>query len=361
MTSRERVLAAIRFETPDQVPLWDSFWGGFPEAWRRHFGLGPDADPERHYSIDIRIAFADETFSPSRRRTLSEEAGVRVHDDGWGRVIRENTSDAVFSQTVDRVLKSPRDLDRLAFEPAELEARYEGFAPAVEDWTRQGLCVFAKVGGIYCRTQFLRGEEDLLLDMASDEGFCRELFSRVAHHRTEMALETLRRGNLWETGLYIDDDMANSLAPMFSPKMFETYLQPLYAEMIATLRRAGCAHVFLHSDGNIGPLLEPMLDAGFEGFNPLEPRCGLDLVALRKRFGTRAVFFGGACNTEILPRGDRREITAHLRPLLELGREGGLVLGQASIGADITPETYEFYVSCIRRHGQYLPRLSREP
>ncbi len=139
---------------------------------------------------------------------------------------------------------------------------------------------------------------------------------------------------------------------MFSPEMFGRYLLPRYRKMIAAVRAAGCEHVFLHSDGNIGPFLDMLLEAGFEGFNPLEPRCGLDLVSLRERYGRRFTCFGGVCNTRVLPRGDRKEIEAHARPLIELAREGGVVLGTASVGDDVAPEAYDYYMSLVKRYGE---------
>jgi len=85
----------------------------------------------------------------------------------------------------------------------------------------------------------------------------------------------------------------------------------------------------------------------------LEPRTGLSLVKLRERYGKRIVFFGGVCNTLILPSGDKKAIEAHVRPLIELGRDGGLVIGSASIGEDISPETYDFYSSLLDRYANY--------
>jgi len=46
-------------------------------------------------------------------------------------------------------------------------------------------------------------------------------------------------------------------------------------------------------------------------------------------------FFGGVCNTQILPRGDKREIEKMVVPLIELGKDGGLIIGSATIGDDI--------------------------
>ena len=348
MTATERVLAAICFETPDRIPIWDNFRAVFTRNWRAWKGVGEDVNPADHYGIDMTTRVADETFFPSRRRLVGRKGGDELWDDGWGRIVRRKLGDGAYVMPVEPYLADPARLETLVFDPPDLDSRYAGFAEGVAAERAKGRCVFAKVGGIYIRTQFVRGEERLLMDMAGDPGFCDALLDRTAAHLIAMALETLRRGNLWETGLLVYDDMAGTKAPTFSPRMFERYLLPRYRRLIDSVRAAGCRHVFLHSDGNIAPHIDLLLDAGFEGFHPMEPRCGLDLVALRERLGRRAVFFGGMCNTRVLPSGDRREIEAFVRPLLELGRHGGLIFGQSSVSEDIAPEAYDFYHGLVR-------------
>lgn len=351
MNSTERVLAAIAFQKPDRIPRWDSYWTEFTDNWRRHFGLGPEIEPEDYYQIDCVRCVGNEVFFPSEVGVVSEDAASVISKDGWGRTIRQPKGRAYFSETIASVLDRRSDLDRIAFEPAELESRYNGLSENVARHRVKGRCVFAKIGGIYVRSQFMRGEERLLVDMYDDPGFCNALFDKVADHLTRTALETLRRTGSYGEGLFVYDDMANTRAPMFSPAMFGRYLLPRYKKLIETVRKAGCRHVFFHSDGNIMPVMDMLLDAGFEGFHPLEPRCGYDFAALRERCGERAVFFGCACNTMILPEGDMAEIERHVRPLIDLGRDGGLILGSASIGDDISPEIYDRYQEFVRRAG----------
>jgi uroporphyrinogen decarboxylase len=195
----------------------------------------------------------------------------------------------------------------------------------------------------------MRREEQLLLDMLEDRDFCHALFQRVSEHLTQVALEELRRSNSWDVGIWFYDDSASLRAPMFSPSLWERYLLPLYSKMISELRIAGCRHFYLHSDGNIAPFLPLMLEAGFEGFNPLEPRC-MDIFELRKRFGNRMVLFGGMCNTRVLPSGNRADIERMVKGLVELGRDGGLVIGSASIGDDISPESYDYYIQTVEQY-----------
>jgi uroporphyrinogen decarboxylase len=351
MTSTERVLAAVDYEPTDRIPVWDNFWGDFPDNWRAYKGVGPEVDPHDYYGIDVEICIGDESFFPSQKATLRDEGECEIINDGWGRVVRAGKTDVYFYETLESAINELSDVDKIEFEHADLETRYQGFVESVNEMRAAGKCIFTKVGGLYIRSQFLTREDRLLMAMATDTDFCDVLFDKVAEHLTNMALQTLERSNTWETGLWVYDDMANRNTTMFSPAMFERYFLPRYKKLTETVRKAGCKHCFLHSDGNIRPVMDMLLEAGFEGFNPLEPRSGLDLVKLREKYGKRILFFGGVCNTQILPSGDKQAIEAHVRPLIEVAKDGGVVLGSASTGSDVPPEAYDYYMSLVRDGG----------
>ncbi|MDX1358884.1 MAG: uroporphyrinogen decarboxylase family protein, partial [Clostridia bacterium] len=141
---------------------------------------------------------------------------------------------------------------------------------------------------------------------------------------------------------------ASTYSPMFSPELFEKYMLPRYKRIIEECQKAGCRHFYFHSDGNILPVMDMLIEAGFEGFNPLEPRSGLGLLKLREKYGKKIILFGGICNTEILPSGDRALIKSHVEPLVELAKDGGVVLGTASVAGDVPPEAYDYCMKLIR-------------
>ncbi len=350
MTSTERVISAINFNPPDTIPYWDSIWPEFDAAWHQKLNVSEAVSPYDFYGNDIIAPVCpEEGFFFREKGTLREEDGWIILNDGWGATVRRKPG-TYLSEYLDRKLKNKSDLDKLRFDPVDLDDRYRKAALYYEQEKAAGRCIFSKIGGLYCRTHFLRGEEELLMDMLLDPVFCHALFDRTMEHLTGMALEGLRRFNTYQTGLFIYDDMASTKGPMFGPEQFAEYLLPRYKKMIATIRNAGCRHVFFHSDGNIGPLIDLLLEAGFEGFNPLEPRCGLGLVKLREKYGKRFVCFGGICATDVLVRGDKKEIAAHVNPLLELAREGGIVLGAASIANDVDPYIYDWFRNYIKEN-----------
>ncbi len=103
--------------------------------------------------------------------------------------------------------------------------------------------------------------------------------------------------------------------------------------------------MIMHSDGNLMPVFEQLIAAGFDGFNPIEPRCSMDVVKLREKYGK--IYFGGVCNTRILPKGTRLEIEQHLMPILEAARDGYIIPGFASASCDISIANYECYHDLI--------------
>ncbi|MBM3497504.1 MAG: hypothetical protein FJX74_02430 [Armatimonadetes bacterium] len=346
MTAKDRVMAALDFRPPDRLPLYDGYWPEFAAAWREAKGLGPDADILDYYGVDVEIAVGDEGLSPGGAATLEETDRHVIRRDSWGRVIR-TVPGGYFYEQLESAVSRPADLERLSIDPPDAALRYVGLDDRMAA-DKQRFCVFAKVGGPFIRSQFVRGEADFLCDLAADPTFARELATLIGRHLIAIGLEELRRWDLYDTGVWIFDDMASNRGPMFSPRTADDVLVPVWAEMVRAFKAAGARKVILHSDGNIGPLLDRFIEIGFDGINPVEPKAGLDIVALRRQYGDRLALLGGLDNAHILPRGDLAEVREHAHRLVDIGREGGVVAGMHSVGPDISVATYDEVVRVLR-------------
>lgn len=348
-SSHDRVLTACEFRRPDRIPRFDTFWQ-FPESWRQRFG-----DPED--LTDIAIWYPDESPFPTRARHLRTEGDYVYQIDGWGRTIRHR-QDAFFFETLAVAMPEGTDLDAIRFDPPELETRYltGKMDPSVtfancreveralqEDKRRH--CVFGKTGGPYLRSSYLRGETRFLIDLAADPPLARQIADRVADHLTAVGCEQIRRWSLGSTGIWIYDDMACNHGPIVSPRQFEACLLPAYRRMVRAYKEAGAKYVFFHSDGDVRFLLDMLVDAGIDGLNPLERRAGMDIVALRNRY-PRLILTGGMCNTHTLIKGTPAEIEAEAREIIDLGRDGGVVIGTHSVSPEIPPDNYAIYHEC---------------
>jgi hypothetical protein len=351
MTSCERVLAACEFRRPDRIPRFDSFQQ-FTEPWRARLG-----DPAG--LTDLAIRCPDEGTFPTRAKFLKVEDEWIYEIDCWGRTIRRREG-AWFAETLAAPLGGDADIDKVRFDPPDLDSRYRMGAPH-EDAAREKLrqakarhAVFGKTGGPYLRSTFVRGETQFLMDLAADASLAKAIADKVADHLLAVGLEEIRRWDLQATGVWIYDDMACNRGPMFSPDTFEQVFLPAYRRMIAGFKQAGARYVFLHSDGDIRLLLDMLVDAGVDGINPLERRAGMDIETIRSRY-PRLVLTGGMDNTDTLRRGPAAAIRDEARSIIDLGRDGGVIIGTHSIGPDIPLEHFLVYHDTCMEYGNSTP------
>jgi uroporphyrinogen decarboxylase len=346
MDAKERVLAALDFRQPDRTPIFDQYWTEFADIWRREKGLPPDASIEDYYHVDICKITPNESPFPSQRQVLGDEGEWTLERDGWG-MTKRSLKGGYFYEEVAVALPDKSGLDGLVFESPTLDRRFAAVAK-VDDLKRRR-CAFVKIGGPYLRTSNLRGASQWLVDLAEDPGFAKDLAMRVAQHITAVGLEAIRRYDLYETGIWFFDDMAWNDGPMFSPRTFRRVFLPCYEWMCQAFREAGVRHIMLHSDGNIGPILDMLIDAGIMAINPVEPKAGMHASQLRQRYGRNLALIGGLCNAAILPRGTPQEIEAHVLDVLSAGVGGGLVIGTHSIGPDVPVSNYDLAHRVIQR------------
>ncbi|OGV65143.1 MAG: hypothetical protein A3K19_15865 [Lentisphaerae bacterium RIFOXYB12_FULL_65_16] len=349
MTSTERVTAAFSFQQPDRIPRYDGFWG-YTKEWEARFG-------HQAALTDMLEWVPLEGTFPTRMRQVKEEGGWIYEIDQWGRLIRRQVG-SYFAETLEVPMPPGTDPDTVTFDPPELDLRYLKAASELEtvhalDAAKEKYFVVGKTGGPYLRTTFIRGEAEFLMDIAGDPDFARVLADKMADHLIGIAREQIRRWSLYDTGVFINDDMAYNDGPMFSPESFEKVFLPAYRRMVREYKAAGAKWVLFHSDGNIMPVLDMLVDAGIDGINPIERRAGMDPMAIRRRW-PHLILIGGVCNTDILLNGPVARIEAHVRELIDLGRHGGLVIGTHSINpAEIPPAHFEAYHRTCMTYGNF--------
>lgn len=348
MNSEERVLTAFRFQRPDKIPVMGDFWS-FPPEWEARFG-----DPG--LLTDTRLYVPVEGAFSLNARLLKEEGGWNYTRDNWGRLVR-NRGDAYFSETMESPLEGSVDLKSVVFDSPFLDSRYlksmtqEQFETYIMKEKKQW-ALFIKTGGPYLRTSFMRGEAQFLMDMAGEPDLARELAEKVSEHITAVGVEALRRSKLYQTGIWIYDDMSFNHGPMFSPKTFEHVFLPAYRKMVKTYHAAGAKYVMFHSDGDIRPLLDMLVDAGIDGINPVERRAGMLMPELRKKY-RKLILTGGMCNSDTLINGPISKIEAEAREIIDLGRNGGVVIGTHSLSPEVPIENFAAYLNICRTYGVF--------
>jgi len=367
MTSRERVLAAIRRQKPDRVPLdlgAMASTGMHAVAYNRlKAHLGIDEGQTRVYDTMQQLAVIEKPILDRFRiDAVSLEGALRAEPAAWkpwtltdgsaayvprgfnpesdgagGHLVKDSAGNVqmrapkgcfYFERSYHPLahLKTASELE--GWHPRPLSARY------LDDLRARArfLCeetdyaILGGFGGSILETgQALRGWGQFMLDLAGDPEFAHALLGRV----TESHLANLERyldavGDCIQV-IQMGDDLGTQLATQLSPEMYREYIKPCHEALYRYARRHSDVIVFLHSCGSIYGLIPDLIEAGIEVLNPVQTSAAhMDPRRLKDEFGDRLTFWGGGCDTQtVLPTSTPEEVREHVRERMEIFKPGG--------------------------------------
>jgi len=198
----------------------------------------------------------------------------------------------------------------------------------------QGWAVAGYAGSVFERSWYLRGMENLMVDLLARPEIAQALFARTAAFQQGVARQFARAG---VDILILGDDIAGQTGPLLSPVTWRRFLKPHLAETARAVKETNpTTRVFYHSDGNIAVFIPELIESGIEILNPVQPEC-LDPVALKRRYGERLSFWGTVSVQRTLPYGSPEDVRAEVRARIrQVGQGGGLILSPAHV---LPPET----------------------
>ena len=176
-------------------------------------------------------------------------------------------------------------------------------------------------GFMYMLLYYLRGFENLMIDMATDDPHLGQLIAIVEKYNVTAVQKYLELGaELISCG----EDLGIQHGLPISPQMWRRYIKPTYERMFGPCRDAGLP-VYLHSDGYILPIIPDLIEVGVRILNPQIRANGLE--------GLQEVARGKVCvhldlDRQLFPFATPSEIEDHIGQMHEglSLPEGGLML-----------------------------------
>ena len=353
LTPRERVLTALAHEEPDRVPIviGASNATGIkmqpyrelksvlaidaPDAWLYDWPeLGTAALDEAtlvRLHADVRGILDREPQSVlERNRTRPAHSdyvnswgsgAVEIAPDDWFPMV-EPLAEATAIDALDRFawpdMDDPTRVAHLRAEARRLADAGE-YAVVVTPWLLFPLE----------RAFAMQGMDRFLMNAVLYPEFAAALLRRI----TDLCIRLMGHV-LDEVGGLVDivkigDDLGTQKSLLMSPAMYRSLLKPMHAELIAAIRARTAAKVFFHTDGDVFPLLDDLVEIGIDILNPIQTSAGrmADLATLKARYGRALVLCGGIDTQRILPHGSPDEVAAEVRRVIgELGPGGGYLL-----------------------------------
>ncbi len=314
MTSRERVIAAIEFESPDRVPYLHA---AFPGALWRHGQKVLDLMaryPDDFGNRDFYVPPEPDSDDPFEEYT-----------DEWGCVWRRKKGYTA-GEVIKPALENWEQLRVFELPPAEPTVGFsESFRPRLfetgplapdRDW-------YALYGwfDLFERMQFLRGTANLLMDMADDRSELHELADMVTERNLKLISRYLEMG---VDGVFFGDDWGTQERLLISPARWRAFFKPRYKRMFDLVRNAG-VHVFFHSCGWTVDIWEDLIQLGANVLNVqynLVPKDVLD-----EKLVGRVCICPDPDRQHILPLGTPEEVRRHIQEIVSVfdTSRGGLI------------------------------------
>jgi uroporphyrinogen decarboxylase len=333
MTSRERVLAALRHEQPDRTPR--DFWAE-PPAWKRLFAyVGHDDKDKLLDSLGMDIRHLEAPPPPDC------EIGGGVFQNFWGeRFVYQQTPWGPLREDVKGALSGASTM-------AELEA-FKWPSPDCLDRSQlreqcqrhESRALLYGFADIWQRPALVRGWDNMFLDMVERPDWVRFLCRKF----TDFYLEDYTRA-AETTGGRIDlylliSDLGSQHRPLISLAMFRQFVAPYLKEMCDCIHSLGGRAMF-HSCGMVRPFIPDLIELGVDVLDPIQPT-GPEMQpeGLKRDFGDRLSFHGGIDMQNLLPHATPAQVEAEARRYCEVaGAGGGYILGPAHLfQPDVPPE-----------------------
>lgn len=176
-----------------------------------------------------------------------------------------------------------------------------------------------------------------------------------AQRRVDAMLEKAhalqRHGGL--DGFALCADYCFNTGPFLSPATFDELITPYLKQLIAGQRELGF-YVIKHTDGNVMPILDSLVEANPHALHSLDPQGGVDLAEVKRRVGDQVALIGNV-NCALLNSGSEEEIAADVRRALRDGMPGGGYIFSTSncVYTGMPLENYQFMLDVWRREGVY--------
>ncbi len=191
--------------------------------------------------------------------------------------------------------------------------------------------LLASNGNIFESSWFLRGFEQIFLDMALQPEVAHTIFTKVTDFFIAHFTRLLEAAGGEIDLVFTADDVAGQEGMLMSPEMWEEQIKPFHARLNQAIHNFG-ARVIYHSCGSVMPVVPGFIDMGVDILNPLQFTAeNMNPKSMKELHGGQIAFEGGVSVQRTL-LGTQEEVREEVEELVHiLGNGGGYILGPTHI------------------------------
>lgn len=322
MTPRENLLALLRRQPYEYVSCAFLLCPDLEKTY--HETTGSDLSYFEYF--DMPWAYIDDIIVPKNdsqylkyHPNLKEGSTI----DRWG-VGHEPGSEAAKHMTYMRCpLRGKEQLSEVEAYPlpdfAHGDASHQ--KAQAEAIHKKGL---AAVGDMQCTiwetSWYMRGMEDLMMDMMCDDPIATYLLDAVTERAIVRAQSFTRAG---ADILYFGDDIGMQRTPMMSLDLYCKWLKPRLKQVVDAAKSINPdVLIAYHSCGHITPFIPHLIEVGIDILNPIQPE-SMDFKEIYKEFGGKISFHGTIGTQTTMPFGTPQQIREKVFEHMEIAKDKG--------------------------------------
>lgn len=350
MTDLQRFVACMEYQPVDRVPFWD--WGAWPETierWKAEGYVPGVNDPGK--VADGRNSFGHWFFPnpPFEYKVVEEDERHIVYINHEGILMKEMKGNPMSSMP--QFIKFPVE-NRQEFRQFWKERMVPDLSQRIgPDWKADLrrwradpvplIVISDRWGGFFGPLRNMLGVEPLCKLFYDDPAFLEEMMEANADFIIAMMVQVLEVVPI--DAFIFWEDMGYKAGPLVSPRHARRFMLPRYRKVVDFLRSHAVRYIGLDSDGQIDPLIPVWLDAGLNFLYPFEVQAGMDVLAVRRKYGRELRILGGLDKRALAIGPEAME--AEFARLLPLMREGGFIPHtDHSCPPDISFENVNYYM-----------------
>lgn len=329
MTERENLLRMLSGETPDHLPL---------DVWL----TGPSLDmvEENRGTRDAvqALGLSVERVGPrfpqvsERWRAAYRDLGFDVHPEALigalGTVDDVPPAHSLGAAYHLLEMRHPlsgevslAQLEALPFPDVDAPEPYLHLPERVSEVHARGL---ASIGQMDCTmfemTWYLRGMDRVFLDLVDGTGAADWLLDWFTH-RAEVAVRHYVRAGV--DIVWLGDDVGTQRGMMMAVPFWREHLKPRLQRVVEAARGAQAREVWIayHSDGDVRPILDDLVEVGIDILNPVQPEC-MPVGEVVRSYRGRLAFWGMIGTQTTMPFGTPDDVHAAVGRVREYARAG---------------------------------------
>ncbi len=343
MTSRERIIAALEREEPDRLPNFE---------WKISRPLIDAFAPGgTEYDFIEAAGYDAVCCSPAYKKLEIIDEDTYVDEF---HITRHLTGADKYPVSVSHPITDMKSF--VEYEPPPLDSpiRFEKIDSVLNRYEGEK-AVVVNLHDIFSFPRDLLGLDRYLMSFITEPELVCRIVKFSADYNLELAQLVRKRG---VDILGIGDDLADSRGPFVSPDMFREFLYPEFKRVVQGYKEMGF-YVIKHSDGNLNPILDMLVDSGIDCLDPIDPLGGMDIGRIREKYGRKIARKGNIDCVKTLVEGPAERVRKEVVECIRAASPGGghIISSSNSLHAGIDPDLYRVMLETVEENGTYPIRV----